>query len=93
MRNALLILLVSVFGGCSQPDDLPRAELESIYGRLVLLGTPGRVEGPGERETLNAQIESLGGAARVESLLVEAMIAEPDHWKLLLDSLKVEVQK
>lgn len=93
MRNALLILLVSVFGGCSQPDDLPRDELESIYGRLVLLGTPGRAERPMERETLSAQIEALGGTARVESLLVEAMITDPDHWKLLLDSLKVEVQR
>jgi hypothetical protein len=73
--------------GCGDSHGPERAELQRVYARLLLLGSPESDTTGVRRAELRQAIDSLGGDARVESLLVESMVAEPDAWRAFLDSL------
>lgn len=77
-------LLLSACGGSSEPD---RADLERIYGRLVELGAPGYEPDEESLAGLQRSIDSLGGIARVESLLTASIAGEPELWREALDSI------
>ena len=87
MRAAAAFLLVLPLLACSGSADPDGEELERLYVRMVEAATPGREATVAEREALRASVDSLGGPARVESLLTASMENEPRKWKELLDSL------
>ena len=87
MRAAAALLLVLPLIACSGSADPDREDLERVYVRMVEAGTPGREPPVEERKARRAAVDSLGGPARVESLLAASMENEPRRWKELLDSL------
>ncbi|MBN1826773.1 MAG: hypothetical protein JW958_10960 [Candidatus Eisenbacteria bacterium] len=87
MRVAAALFLILPLLACSGPKDTDRESLERIYIRLVEAGSPGREPAVDDLEALRATLDSLGGRARVESLLTASMENEPGRWKDLLDSL------
>lgn len=84
----LLVPVVLILAaGCGPTDRPPRGRLERLYADLVTAAAPA----PGTEEAplpaVQALIDSLGGAARAESLLAESMASEPARWRVFLDSL------
>jgi hypothetical protein len=87
VRPCVPLLLALAIAGCGGSPDPERAGLQRVYARLLLLGSPESDTTGARRTELRQAIDSLGGDARLESLLVESMVAEPDAWRAFLDSL------
>ncbi len=76
-----------IFLSCGAGEEPSQEVLERLYVGLVEQGIPGREPIAGELDSLRAVIDSLGGAAMVESLLIENMLAYPERWNSLIDSV------
>ena len=92
MKRIFSVAMVAILLSCASGEEPSRETLERVYIGLTMLGVPGRIPGPGEVESLQATIDSLGGRAVVESTLVESMLADAEGWNTLIDSLASEIQ-
>ncbi len=77
---------------CSSDEEPPREVLERVFIGLTTLGVPGQVRESAEVAALQATIDSLGGRAVVESILVESMLADAEGWNALIDSIASEIR-
>lgn len=92
MKRFFSAAILAILLSCGTGDEPSREALERVYIGLAELGVPGRVPDSDEIETLQTLIDSLGGRAAVESLLVESMLADAEGWNALIDSIASEVR-
>ncbi len=92
LKRIATILGLVITLACSGPESPTNDDLETLYIRLVEIGRPGLDPDPAELESLRLQIDSLGGRAAVESLLVNSMTGDPVSWSALLDSLAESIR-
>jgi hypothetical protein len=86
LRGFALVLLLSCFA-CGRPAEPDRQELERLYARMIVLNEPGREPAEEDLDSFRAEIERLGGPARVESLMVRSIQKEGERWRTFLDSM------
>jgi len=87
MLRLCALALFLFCASCDRPADPDRHELERLYARMIVLSEPGREPAEEDLDSLRAEIERLGGPARVESLMMRSMQEEGERWRAFLDSM------
>lgn len=82
-----LLLLAALAASCGTSPAPDTRRLEGIYAGLAAAEMPGTEPDVTALDSLRAEIDRLGGRARVESLMVRSMQEEPERWRVFLDSL------